>query len=242
MITQAFTILNVLQREALYRMGLLSFLRKDIEKAGGGESIYCIYCGRKLPAAAKFCMYCGEQLSQSSGTINNQMNSEHMVKCPNCGSSLGAFDGACPSCGSHIIDKKVPTSVQQFADKIFEIESTRKTPKLRLSLAAARTISDTAAREIALIKSFPIPNSVEEITEFMFLAEANIETRLSKNTLVNRLNKMPEWNYPNDFQFISDAWVSKMHQVYRKAEVSFSNDPMFRKIQEVYDKKMKALR
>ena len=223
-------------------MGFSSFLRKDIEKGAGGECIYCIYCGRKLPVEAKFCLYCGEQLNQPSGLTNNHYKAEHMVKCPNCGSSLGAFDGVCPRCGSHITDKKASTSVQQFAEKLYEIESTRKTPKLRLSLAAARTISDTAAREIALIKSFPIPNSVEEITEFMFLAEANIETRLSKNTLVNRLNKSPEWNYPNDSQFISDAWVSKMHQVYRKAEVSFSNDPMFRKIQEVYDKKMKALK
>ena len=77
----------------------------------------------------------------------------------------------------------------------------------------------------------------------MLLAIANIDVGLSKNTVMNR------WNHTQQAETgatigrtISNAWVSKMEQVYRKAEILFPNDPAFAGIQKMYFDKMKELK
>ena len=41
---------------------------------------------------------------------------------------------------------------------------------------------------------------------------------------------------------LSDAWVAKMQQAYQKAQVSFSDHPVFQSIQTVYFEKLKELK
>ena len=91
-----------------------------------------------------------------------------------------------------------------------------------------------------MIKSFPIPNTIEEISEFMFLAVGNIDVNLSKNTFFNNSpGGRQQGGAPRE---ISDAWVAKMQQVYAKAERTFPNDPAFTQIRDLYLSKMKELK
>ena len=41
---------------------------------------------------------------------------------------------------------------------------------------------------------------------------------------------------------ISNAWVQKMEQCYKKAEIAFPKDPAFEGIQKMYFEKMKELK
>ena len=99
-------------------------------------------------------------------------------------------------------------------------------------------------QKLALIQSFPIPNTIDDIQEFMFLAIANIDVKLSKRNAKNRWNgyaKTAETSL-TIAKTISDAWVSKMQQAYQKAAVAFPKEPAFDSIKQIYIEKMKELK
>ena len=221
----------------------MNFLSSFFEKKPEHKH-FCPSCGAVLDKEANFCSKCGKQINNSVSITSQTVENRRIqyIKCPNCGSNMSALDATCPHCGLEIIGKQVATSVQAFANALAQIESERKTQKKPFFSSEPAKLSDTALRTISLIKTYPIPNTVEEIMEFMFLAEANIDTSLSKRTLLNKLNKSPTWAPPRDDQFISDAWVAKMQQIYRKAEISFSHTTMFAKIKEIYENKMNELK
>ena len=91
-----------------------------------------------------------------------------------------------------------------------------------------------------MIKSFPIPNTIEEITEFVILAAGNIDVNLSRVSLGNKWGRLGN-DYKANERGISDAWVGKLQQAYQKAELSFSDIQIFEKIKEIYTKKMTEL-
>ncbi|MFR8230010.1 MAG: hypothetical protein ACLVAH_08715 [Anaeromassilibacillus sp.] len=77
----------------------------------------------------------------------------------------------------------------------------------------------------------------------MMLAIANIDVSLSKNTFTNRINSNGQAETGATIgRTISNAWVAKMEQVYKKAEIVFPNDPAFAGIQKMYFDKMKELK
>lgn len=63
--------------------------------------------------------------------------------------------------------------------------------------------TDEFGQKLEMIKTFPIPNSKEDIIEFMILASSNIGYTEQKN-------KMDE--------AYEDAWVTKFMQGYQKAK------------------------
>lgn len=68
-----------------------------------------------------------------------------------------------------------------------------------------------------LIHNFPIPNSKEDIFEFMLLASSSIK-------------------FSSKERVITKAWMAKMDQVYQKAEIIFNNNTDLEQVREVYEK------
>ena len=102
----------------------------------------------------------------------------------------------------------------------------------------------TDKQKLALIQSFAIPNTIDDIQEFILLAIANIDVSQSKASIGNKWNSMlksAETSLTID-KTISDAWVSKMKQAYQKAKISFPDDPVFTFIKQIYTDKMKELK
>ena len=153
---------------------------------------FCTKCGAKLNDGAKFCFECG------SSTDFNQRKSVYdgeLHKCPNCGEVLKSFTAKCPSCGYELRGTKISSTVNAFTAQLIQAESTQK--------------------KITIIRNFPIPNTIEDMLEFMILASSNIGEE-TKNP-------------------ISEAWEAKIEQTYQKACLIFKNSPEFLKIQEIYD-------
>lgn len=115
-------------------------------------------------------------------------------KCPNCGEVLNSFTSNCPSCGHEIRGASNSAAVQEFAVKLASAESRQE--------------------KIAIIRNFPIPNTKEDILEFMILASTNIGDNLEKD--------------------ISAAWQSKTEQAYQKAQIIFQDEKEFSRIQNIY--------
>lgn len=207
---------------------------------------FCSNCGEKLNDGAKFCHGCGAPVGGVTPSENNTQRQQEYVgkiyKCPHCGMVIDKMAAICPGCGMRISGQDAVSSVRVFNEQLMTIEGTRKKPGL-VSVFGF-TVDPADQKKLSLIRSFPIPNSVDDIMEFMMLAVANIDVGLSKNTLMNRYHsgaKAGESNLTMP-KTISDSWVSKMQQAYQKAEISFPNDPLFANIKQIYFNKIKELK
>lgn len=162
---------------------------------------FCINCGQKLVEGAKFCANCGKAVDGNSS--NSQRKTAYVgeiYKCPNCGEMLGAFVSVCPSCGHEIRGAQSTSAISKLAEKLENATSEKQ--------------------RIIIIKSFPIPNTREDIFEFMLLAASNFDSAYYATHL-----------HEED---ISDAWLSKIEQCYSKAKLSFGGHPDFERIESIY--------
>lgn len=208
------------------------------------EVTYCPFCGTKLDKGARFCKNCGEAII---GTQQTYQESEYrnsysenpsvrrtvyegdIHKCPNCGQILRSFELSCPACGYEFRDTKASNAVKEFALKLEAIESKREYEKPHGFFAAAdaqQRVSKTDEQKISLIKSFSVPNSKEDMLEFMILATSSMDmdTYDATNTNISKSEKE-----------INAAWYSKVKQVYEKAKRSYSTDSVFAEIRALYD-------
>ena len=190
---------------------------------------FCSNCGEKLNDGAKFCHACGA----STNIIPTQQKREQeyagkIIKCPNCGEVLESFSASCPACGMELRGAKATSSVREFALKLEAIEAQREYEKpagFFGQTSQMQRVSKTDEQKINLIKSFAVPNTKEDILEFMILATSNVDvsTYSSFNTPTAGAKAMTE------------AWNAKIKQVYAKAKNTYKSDPDFSRIQELYD-------
>lgn len=201
---------------------------------------FCIHCGQELADSANFCVNCGETVGASPNGTQKQRKTIYegeIHKCPNCGEILDSFTVRCPACGYELRGTKATNSVREFAMKLEKIESEREKTKPQFIFAKALTdenISKTDKQKINLIRSFSIPNTKEDIYEFMILAATNIDLKLyglgDQGVLTASQRE------------VSDAWIAKFEQAYQKALVAFGNSSEFLGIKNIYDTKMDQLK
>ena len=190
---------------------------------------FCINCGQELAEGVKFCANYGSAVNDGNSTNQRKTTYEGEIrKCPNCGEVLESFSARCPSCGMEFRGTKATSSVREFALKLEAIEAQREYEKpagIFGRVAKMQQISKTDEQKISLIKNFSVPNTKEDILEFMILATSNVDMSMysSLDTPTAGAKAMTE------------AWNAKIKQVYVKAKNTYKSDPDFAKIQELYD-------
>lgn len=201
---------------------------------------YCINCGQQLPEGAKFCSSCGT----ATGEVKTETAQRKTVydgelhKCPNCGELINAFVTICPTCNYEIRGAKASSIVKEFADKLEQIERTREAQKSHSFIGklygSDGQLNKTDEQKISLIRSFSIPNTKEDIFEFMILAASNIDLKLyglGDKGVITASQRA-----------VSDAWLAKFEQAYEKASFTFSTSSDFLSIKDIHDKKIKQLK
>ena len=158
---------------------------------------YCTNCGCQITDNAKFCSNCGSAINSSKNDQSERKTvyEGNIHKCPNCGEVLQSFVANCPACGYELRGNMAADSVRKL---YWELNRTT-----------------TPAQKDLIIRSFPIPNSKEDILEFMIMASSNI--------------------LGEDDRDIYEAWLAKFEQAYQKAVLLFWADDDFTKIQQIYD-------
>ena len=157
---------------------------------------FCINCGTKLQDGAKFCASCGTPADSSEERKRKTIYEGDVHKCPQCGEVINSFVSVCPTCGHEFRGMAVSKSIKEFFERI----EAANTDDLRISL----------------IRNYPIPNSKEDITEFMILASSNICGDIEKS--------------------LFEAWKAKFEQGYQKAKKVFESEAEFAEIQKLYEK------
>ena len=137
---------------------------------------FCINCGNPIVDGAKFCHNCGA--SQTGTTNNTQRKTVYegeIHKCPNCGETIDSFTPKCPSCGFEFRGVKPVSSVQELSIRLANIDQQRRFNNRRKSVFNSREPDEIDKQKIDLISTFPIPNTKEDLYEFIILAASNID-------------------------------------------------------------------
>lgn len=198
---------------------------------------YCMNCGKELAKEANFCSNCGTEVAKKEELKEQRKNiyEGQIHKCPNCGEVLNSFTSNCPTCGFELRGTKAVSSVKEFASKLEAIEakreSTRANPIRDLYFGKAATKTDE--QKISLIKSFSIPNTKEDLYEFLILASSNINIDMYDSGTIR----------PTDVRLaVSDAWRAKFDQAYQKAKLVFAGDSKLIEIEKIYEKTHRSIR
>lgn len=169
---------------------------------GGIAMAFCINCGKELVEGAKFCATCGKSVNHSNSTSERKTTYEGEVhKCPQCGEVLESFAVVCATCGYELRGVLTSDSVREFATKIDSAQ--------------------TDAQRVNIIRSYPVPNTKEDIFEFMILASTNITGEQQKK--------------------VFDAWLVKFEQSYQKAQLVMKDSSDIERIKVIYDKTHKQI-
>lgn len=171
---------------------------------------------------------------------NSQRQQEYVgkvFKCPHCGEVVNQSDTVCGGCGYHLSGKQAMGSAMDFQQQLLRIEMMRQDKKIGF-WDQREALDATDKQMIALIKSYPIPNTIEDIVEFFHLAIGNIDVAKSKKSVFNT----DGWDGGSRERAISNAWVGKLQQIYKKAELYFPNELEFAHIKEAYNDMMKELK
>ena len=169
---------------------------------------FCPNCGSPVNDDAKFCSNCSYPLNQINRGLNTgprERREGFVYKCPKCGESINAFSAVCPSCGHEFRGSQSSESLYAFVQAITNAESDGK--------------------KVDIIRTFPIPNTKEDIIEFMLIASTNMAGEQK--------------------QSVYDAWLVKFDQGYQKARLLIRDSKEFEEVQRIYDltqKKVKTTR
>lgn len=162
------------------------------------KMLFCKNCGNKILADEKFCKNCGSMVSEQTlgaGATRQAIYEGAIYKCPNCGEVLESFVSNCPSCGCEIRNASATNSVVTFYNELMNAQTTEQ--------------------KEYIIRNYPIPNSKEDIMEFMLLTSTNILGEGNKD--------------------IFKAWMAKFELCYQKALLIFRNDNDIHRVQQIYD-------
>lgn len=210
---------------------------------------FCKGCGQPVEQSVQGTSQAKSEGSQiNKGATDDYITERKVVyegyihKCPNCGEVLGSFVTYCPSCGHEIRGVKSTSSVREFALKLERIEA-QKIPifeekrsvmksvfgkdfneKDEVKEARDDFIEQKRQEKANLIINYSVPNTKEDIMEFMLLADSNLNIRHGVDDTVSK------------------AWISKLSQVYKKAKISMGDSPDFEQIKDMYTKKKKQIR
>jgi hypothetical protein len=152
-------------------------------------------------------------------------------KCPACGSMVQSFQTKCPDCGHEFSGIEANASVQKLFKMLDDVESQRDDKVTAGGVigglfknsigggALSQALgggSKTDKRKKEIISSFPVPNTKEDILEFLSLAFPKAQ---SKGNFMTKNN--PEYIEHNEFVSV---WKAKCEQIIMKAKFSMKED------------------
>jgi hypothetical protein len=167
---------------------------------------------------AKFCPSCGTPAGGRAPAAPATEKVGNIRKCPACGAEVPAMTAVCLSCGHEFSNVQVTNSVQAFFQRLDALDSQMKdtgSAGAVLGMLGLGGSSSVEKRKLGIIEGFPVPNTKEDLLEFVITASSRIDTRSSLELGAN-------------FQTVQNhnkAWRAKLQQAYTKAKIVLGNEP-----------------
>jgi hypothetical protein len=209
---------------------------------------FCVNCGNNLDQNARFCSLCGTAVNGAVVAVEQPDNKRTVHRCPACNGTVSSLSGNCPFCGSELSNTKVADSVHAFFERMDALDqqafvhNTKKEEKgpwggaigAAMGLdAMVRLYSGLSAgdkRKLEMIQNFPVPNSKEDIMEFLILSCSRVDLNPKIRMFGN-----PNWVVEKkEADAFNNAWTAKIKQVYYTAQIAYKTDTAFlQKIEDI---------
>ena len=188
---------------------------------------FCPSCGSKLADNQKFCSECGASVAEVDSApqpvpdlkeacvIPSKSNKDgDLIKCPACGAPVKGMDSKCPECGYEFRNRSASKSIADFFDYYYKA---------------------TPSEKAGIVKTFPIPNSREDLLSFLIMGIGNIKglTIEERNTYLNRDISIASVFAGGKSEGVRDlqyreqeiaAWRAKVRQVIDMGKLLFKDD------------------
>jgi hypothetical protein len=167
-----------------------------------------------------------------------------LKKCPSCGSPVQSFATKCPDCGHEFRNIESSNSVKNLVVKLDEAEEKARNTKSGGGLVGGlmKMIDGETDLEKRIynaksnvISSFPIPNTKEDILEFLALSVAQVNS-IKIGAMVRLAGTSGTYGYKVTYK---NAWLSIANKVVMKARFSMKEDKKTLETIENYAKQLK---
>lgn len=145
-------------------------------------------------------------------------NAGNVKKCPACGASVKAMELVCSACGHEYTKLKGNSTVLELVGRIDQIELEKiEATRFLDSVRKFEKEQEFGARKKQVIMNYPVPNSKEDIIEFLTYS-------ISKVTSLSELD---------------NPWAAKADEILMKARLLFKNDIEMLSVLEKYETDLK---
>jgi methyl coenzyme M reductase subunit C-like uncharacterized protein (methanogenesis marker protein 7) len=166
-----------------------------------------------------------------------QSNKEGDIKkCPSCGLTVKSFTTKCGDCGHEFRNTQAISSVNSLFEKIQKIDedSVNDDSSSLLSVLFQSQKKKRIEQKISLISNFPVPNTKEDLLEFLIMATPQAKQQEKLFFIIKTQYGSPRW--------MADAhgvaWFEKCKQIIMKARLSMKDDKKTLEEIEYYAKQL----
>ena len=136
-------------------------------------------------------------------------NKPSVTKCPACVAVIDSFSTRCPYCDAEIRDTKTVSSMERLNDAFQKIDESERSKKQKWWDDDEDIQEVVVTRQISVLSTFPVPNTNEDLLEFLSLASSEAQKKTEWLTPENKMRK---------------AWRTKCQQIITKARFAMKND------------------
>lgn len=152
-------------------------------------------------------------------------------KCPSCGSAVQSFATKCSDCGHEFRNTQSSHSVLQLAEMLNSVQADAPQANSVMGMfSQGLGINRARDKRKEIIRNFPVPNTREDLLEFLAMAIPNCK----KPSFFQRNST---WENQERTE-MADVWKAKCEQIVMKARFSMKNDPATLAEIEHYAKKL----
>jgi len=172
-----------------------------------------------------------KESNMSQGLMQNNNKEGTLKKCPSCGAPVQSFVTQCTDCGHEFRGIKSASSIERLYDELQKIEESERSrqrswaQKIDGDIGVQKSV---ATRQASAISSFPVPNTKEDLLEFLSIASSEAKKKLSMFIM-----------HAHPDAILKKAWKSKCEQVITKARFSMKEDKRTLEEIESYAKQLK---
>lgn len=163
-----------------------------------------------------------QQTTQTTAAPKSDKFGE-VKKCPACGSMVQSFQTKCSDCGHEFKNIGANVSIGKLFEMLNACENERKDKDMSVGSALGAMFAEALGggdkimeKKKSIISGFPIPNTKDDILEFLSTAIPNAKKKGNMFTKGNEENKSH-----ND---LAPTWKSKCEQIIMKAKFSMKED------------------
>lgn len=184
-----------------------------------------------------------EQSSAQTTTAPKSNKEGDLKKCPSCGAPVQAFSTKCPDCGHEFRNIDTSNSVKDLVNQLEQAEIKARNSKSGGGLVGGlmNMIDGETAMEkriyeakSSIISTFPVPNTKEDILEFLALSVAQVNS-IKIGTMIKFAGTSGTYGYKITYK---NAWLSIANKVIMKARFSMNEDKRTLEEIEYYAKQL----